>query len=129
MTGQKISAEETFVFNFIIWVRQGNEKVYIFTYYLLTLTFKSIFKKGCSGFGGKLGTDVLIFKIYNIFAQNWRFIFKKLQKLIVTLVFKKNAMFSVGNRGKSLKLVIITSTPLFLFSFIFHHIFETNLCT
>jgi hypothetical protein len=63
------------------------------------------------------GTDVMILKIFSPknLAKNLAFLtrdkakFKK--KLIITLVFKKNANFVAENWEKSQKIVIITSTP------------------
>jgi hypothetical protein len=59
----------------------------------------------------------MIFKIFSPknFAKKLAFLTqnkaKFLKKLIITLVFKKNANFFAENWGKSQKIVIITSTP------------------
>jgi hypothetical protein len=62
------------------------------------------------------GTDVMILKIFSPknLAKNWRFYSKQsqiLKKMIITLVFEKNANFFDENWQKSKKIVIITSTP------------------
>jgi hypothetical protein len=58
------------------------------------------------------GTDVMIIKIF--FAEKFAFLLQLqlffLQKMIITLVFEKNAIFA-ENWQKSQKIVIITSTP------------------
>jgi hypothetical protein len=63
------------------------------------------------------GTDVMILIIFSpknlakklpFLTQNKAKFWKK---LIITLVFKKNAIFFAENWGKSQKIVIITSTP------------------
>jgi hypothetical protein len=64
------------------------------------------------------GADVMIFKISSPknLAKNWRFLLKLLlffwKKMILTLVYEKNANFFAENWQKSQKLVIITSTPV-----------------
>jgi hypothetical protein len=63
------------------------------------------------------GTDVMIFKIFSpkkaakilaFLTQNKA---KLCKKLIITLVFEKNAIFFAENWRESQKIVIITSTP------------------
>jgi hypothetical protein len=62
------------------------------------------------------GTDAMIFKIFSPknLAKKLAFLTKQsqiLKKMIITLVFKKNANFFAENEEKSQKIVIITSTP------------------
>jgi hypothetical protein len=63
------------------------------------------------------GTDVMIFKIFStknlvkILSFLTQIKAKLCKKLIITLVFEKNANFFVENGRKSQKIVIITSTP------------------
>jgi hypothetical protein len=55
------------------------------------------------------------FDFLNIFAEKFRkksaFLAQNKAKLIITLVFKKNANFFAENWGESQKIVITTSTP------------------
>jgi hypothetical protein len=67
----------------------------------------------------KAGTDVMIFKIFSPknTAKKLAFLTQNKAKLckilIITLVFEKNAKLFGENWQKSLKIVIITSTPGF----------------
>jgi hypothetical protein len=63
------------------------------------------------------GTDVMIFKIFSPKKSTKKLAFltenkaKLFNKLIITLVFEKNANFFAEKYQKSQKIVIITSTP------------------
>jgi hypothetical protein len=65
----------------------------------------------------RAGTDVMIFKIFSPKKNAKKFAFltrnnaKLCKILIITFVFEKNANFFAKNWQKSLKIVIITSTP------------------
>jgi hypothetical protein len=77
------------------------------------------------------GTDVMILKIFS--PKNWRnffYVFRlrtklNYEKMIITLVFEKNAKFFAENWRKSHKIVIITSTPGFE-SFFKKNIWQLN---